>query len=115
MFKTVISGLIAVSVLATPVVAEARGRGDHRVEQNHRRHGGHLSTGEAIAIGVGAVILGAAINSGRNSRYDERYDDYEYERERPRVRYERRCYEYREPVYDRYGRMIYNEVYTRCY
>ena len=35
MFKSVISGLIAVSVLATPMAAEARGRGDHRVERSH--------------------------------------------------------------------------------
>ena len=115
MFKSVISGLIAVSVLATPVVAEARGRGDHRVEQNHRRHGGHLSTGEAIAIGVGAVILGAAINSGRNSRYEEPYyENRGYDREVYRGYETRRCYDYRVPIYDRYGRFVYNEVYTRC-
>lgn len=115
MFKSVISGLIAVSVLATPVAAEARGRGDYRVEQGHRRHGGHLSTGEAIAIGVGAVILGAAINSGRSPRYEERYEDRDYDRPVYRGYETRRCYEYREPVYDRYGRFVYNEVYTRCF
>lgn len=119
MFKSVISGLIAVSVLATPVAAEARGRGDHRVEQGHRRHGGHLSTGEAIAIGVGAVILGAAINSGRNSRYEDRYDDYEYERPRYRgrdsyYRPDRNCYSTVVTEYDYYGNR-YTRREVRCF
>lgn len=113
MFKSVISGLIAVSVLATPVAAEARGRGEHRVEQGHRGHRG-VNTGEAIAIGLGAFILGAAISGSREDRGVDTYED-RYERPEYRNRYERRCYEYREPVYDRYGRFMYNQVYTRCF
>ena len=109
MFKSVISGLIAVSVLATPVAAEARHRDDRRVEQGHRGHRG-VNTGEAIAIGLGAFILGAAVSGGRT----ERYEDRDYDREVYRGYETRRCYDYRVPIYDRYGRFIYNEVYTRC-
>jgi Ni/Co efflux regulator RcnB len=112
MIKSIVSSLIAVSVLATPVAAEARGRDHQRTE--HRQRG--LNTGEAIALGVGAFILGAAIKSDRNREreverevYDREYDYHIRRRE-----YTRTCYEYRSPVYDRYGRFVYNEIYTRC-
>lgn len=84
MIKNIVSGLIAVSVLATPVAAEARHR--DRGGQD-RGHHSRISTGEAIAIGVGAFILGAAASSNRrNERVSDRevYDrEYEYHYRRP--------------------------------
>lgn len=117
MFKSVISGLIAVSVLATPVAAEARGRDDRWVEQGHRGHRG-VNTGEAIAIGLGAFILGSAIAGGRNERYDERYED-EYERPRYRgrdsyYRPDRNCYSTVVTEYDYYGNR-YTRREVRCF
>jgi Ni/Co efflux regulator RcnB len=118
MFKSVISGLIAVSVLATPMAAEARGRGDHRVERSHHGHRG-VNTGEAIAIGLGALILGAAIGSDRDERYEERYEDRSYDRPvyRGRDSYyrpDRNCYSTVVTEYDYYGnRYIRREV--RCF
>jgi hypothetical protein len=112
MIKTIVSGLVAVSVLATPVAAEARHR-DGGYDRG--RHHSRISTGEAIAIGIGGLILGSAIASSRNTApqqdvYDRPYDrDYEYE------------YRYRRPVcrevitsgYDRYGD-YYEKRTVRC-
>lgn len=108
MIKSIVSGLVALTVLATPVAAEARGR--HH--DDGRRHHSRISTGEAIAIGVGAFILGAAASSG-NRRDDRVYDREVYDRE-----YE---YHYRRPVcrevissgYDRYG-YYYEKRTVRC-
>ena len=105
MIKSIVSGLVALTVLATPVAAEARHREDGR------RHHSRISTGEAIAIGVGAFILGAATSSNR--RDDRVYDREVYDRE-----YE---YHYRRPVcrevissgYDRYG-YYYEKRTVRC-
>ena len=120
MFKSVISGLIAVSVLATPVAAEARHRDDRRVEQGHRGHRG-VNTGEAIAIGLGAFILGAAVGGGRSGSYDERYEDYDYERPAPRYRGrdsyyrpDRNCYSTVVTEYDYYGNR-YSRREVRCF
>lgn len=103
----VVSSLIALAVVATPVAAEARHRDGNRGERHHSR----ISTGEAIAIGVGAFILGAAASSNR--RDDRVYDREVYDRE-----YE---YHYRRPVcrevissgYDRYGD-YYEKRTVRC-
>lgn len=112
MIKSIVSGFVALSVLATPVAAEARHR-DHRGERHHSR----ISTGEAIAIGVGAFILGAAASSGnRRSEpvydrdYDRGYDrgySYEYEYRRPA------CREVISSGYDRYG-YYYEKRTVRC-
>jgi hypothetical protein len=106
MLKAVVSSLVALTVLVAPVAAEARGRND-----DGRRHHSRISTGEAIAIGVGAFILGAAASSNR--RDDRVYDREVYDRE-----YE---YHYRRPVcrevissgYDRYGD-YYEKRTVRC-
>lgn len=110
MIKSVVSSLIALAVVATPVAAEAQNRGGNGWEQRrddrqHRRS--RISTGEAIAIGVGAFILGAAANSNR--RNDREVFDREYD------------YHYRRPVcrevftsgIDRYGD-YYEKRITRC-
>ena len=114
MIKTIVSSLIAIAVVATPVAAEARNRDGNGWEQRrddrqHRRS--RISTGEAIAIGVGAFILGAAAS---RRQPDERAADREvFERE-----YD---YHYRRPVcreiftsgVDRYGD-YYEKRITRC-
>jgi Ni/Co efflux regulator RcnB len=70
MIKNIVSSLIALAVVATPVAAEARNRDGNGWEQSrgdrhHKRS--RISTGEAIAIGVGAFILGAATSSNRRT------------------------------------------------
>ena len=108
MLKKIVSGLIAVSVLATPVAAEAKHR--DRGGQG-RRHHSRISTGEAIAIGVGAFILGAAASSKRTEDrnverevYDREYD-YHYRRSY--------CREVISSGYDRYGD-YYEKRTVRC-
>ena len=114
MVKNIVSSLIALAVIATPVAAEARNRDGNGWEQRrddrqHRRS--RISTGEAIAIGVGAFILGAAAS---RRQPDYRATDREvFERE-----YD---YHYRRPVcreiftsgYDRHGD-YYEKRITRC-
>ena len=108
MLKSVVSSLVALSVLATPVAAEARHREGGR---GYERHHSRISTGEAIAIGVGAFILGAAASSNRRDDrvYDRDYDrgySYEYE-------YRRSCREVISSGYDRYGD-YYEKRTVRC-
>ena len=110
MVKNIVSSLIALAVVATPVAAEARNRDGNGWEQRERKRS-RISTGEAIAIGVGAFILGAAAS---RRQPDERATDREvFERE-----YD---YHYRRPVcreiftsgVDRYGD-YYEKRITRC-
>lgn len=110
MVKNIVSSLIALAVVATPVAAEARHRDGNGWEQRHHKRS-RISTGEAIAIGVGAFILGAATSRRQT---EERATDREvFERE-----YE---YHYRRPVcreiftsgVDRYGD-YYEKRITRC-
>ena len=118
MFKSIVSSVVAISVLATPVVAEARGRGEHRSERHERKRG--LNTGEAIALGVGAFILGAAIKNN-NSRdeeverevYDREYE-YHYRNRDAYYRRDRNCRTTEVTEYDYYGnRYIRRE--RRCF
>ena len=116
MFKSIVSSIIAVSVLTVPVAAEARGRDHQRTE--HRQRG--LNTGEAIALGVGAFILGAAIKSDRNREreverevYDREYE-YHYRNSDSYYRRDRNCRTTEVTEYDYYGnRYIRRE--RRCF
>ena len=72
--KKFVASLIAVTMIATPALAEAR----HGHRYNDYGHGRHydrhrdrgVSTGAAVAIGLGALILGGAIaNSNRRNEY----------------------------------------------
>jgi Ni/Co efflux regulator RcnB len=120
MIKTVVTSLIALAVVATPVAAEARNRDGNgwehsRGDRQHKRS--RISTGEAIAIGVGAFILGAATSSNRRTDnrtidrevYDREYD-YHYRRQQ-----ERTCYNEYQPLYDSYGRIVQYAKVTTCY
>ena len=120
MIKSVVVSLVALSVAFVPVAAEARNRdgdrGGNRSE--HREHKrSRISTGEAIAIGVGAFILGAAASGNRRTEereverevYDREYD-YHYRRQQ-----ERTCYKEFQPLYDSYGRIVQYAKVTTCY
>ena len=114
MIKSVVVSLVALSVAFVPVAAEARNRDGNGWEQRrddrqHRRS--RISTGEAIAIGVGAFILGAAASRKQPA-----------EREVEREVYDREYgYHYRRPVcreiissgMDRYGD-YYEKRTVRC-
>lgn len=84
--KKIVSLITMAAMLAVSTPAAANGRyNDNRwgVDSNRNSpyHGRHqqnrkrVSTGEAVAIGIGALILGAAIsNNNRNPRAVERYE-----------------------------------------
>ena len=112
MIKTVVASLVALSVAFVPVAAEARHRDGNRGERHHSR----ISTGEAIAIGVGAFILGAAASRKQPAErevdrevYDREYG-YHYRRQQ-----ERTCYKEFQPLYDSYGRIVRYTRVTTCY
>lgn len=116
MIKSIVSSLVAASVLLAPVAAEARGRdGGHR---GGRDRGSHIDTGEAIAIGLGALILGAAIGGSREDRgvdsYEERYERPRYRDRDARYRPDRNCYETVVTEYDDWGNR-YRRRETRCF
>jgi hypothetical protein len=108
MFKSLVASVAAVSMLMTPVVAEARSDRGHHAERSHGNHDrGHRRgvSGGDIALGIGAFILGAAVASSRDDRrrddrnYDKRYyDDHEYYDDRgyypQRVCFEEQIVEY---------------------
>jgi hypothetical protein len=113
MIKSVIVSLVALSVAFVPVAAEARNRDGNGWEQrrNDRQHKrSRISTGEAIAIGVGAFILGAASRKQSEERAADRevYDrEYEYHYRRPV------CREIISSGMDRYGD-YYEKRTVRC-
>jgi hypothetical protein len=115
MIKSFVVSLVALSVAFVPVAAEARNRdgerGGNRWE--HREKRSRISTGEAIAIGVGAFILGAAASGNRRDEREverEVYDrEYEYHYRRP----EYRCVSAWQTRHDRWGDPYYVRV-TRC-
>lgn len=85
--KKFIASLIAVSMMATPALAQRsdrhyNGYNNYERSHHHKRHRGGVSTGEAVAIGIGALILGAAIsNKNRNTTVVERYEYREHRRQ----------------------------------
>ena len=119
MFKSVVVSLVALSVAFVPVAAEARNRDGNGWEQRrddrqHRRS--RISTGEAIAIGFGAFILGAAASSNRrNDRATDRefYDQEVYGREYGYHYRRLNCREVFTSGMDRYGD-YYEKRITRC-
>lgn len=86
--KKLLASIIALSMIATPAMAHHRG--DHRGYERPASHDRHnrnrgVSTEGAVAIGLGALILGAAISNNnrnnRNTRVVERYEYREYRRQ----------------------------------
>lgn len=93
--KKFILALAALSMIATPAIAGGRGH-DQRWGVDNNRHSpyynknrGHhrdrVSTGEAVAIGIGALILGAAIANSNNR--NTRVERYEYPNQRRQSQY----------------------------
>jgi len=125
MIKSVVVSLIALSIASVPVAAEARDRdgyrgGNQSEQREHKRS--RINTGEAIAIGVGALILGAAIGSNsRDTRtvepdvYDREVYDREYNYHYRRQYDTRTCYKEFQPLYDSYGRIVQYAKVTTCY
>jgi cytochrome c oxidase assembly protein Cox11 len=119
MIKSVVVSLVALSVAFVPVAAEARNRdgyrgGNHSEQREHKRS--RISTGEAIAIGFGAFILGAAASSNRrNDRATDRevYDQEVYGREYGYHYRRQNCREVFTSGIDRYGD-YYEKRITRC-
>jgi Ni/Co efflux regulator RcnB len=111
MIKSVVVSLVALSVAFVPVAAEARQRDNRDGNRwEHREKRSRISTGEAIAIGVGAFILGAASRKQSEEREVERevYDrEYEYHYRR------QNCREIFTSGIDRYGD-YYEKRITRC-
>lgn len=119
--KKLIATIAAVSMLVTPALAEARHRDNHnRIEQHHRDRG--LSTGGAIAIGIGALILGSAIassNRQRQTRTEEPQYEPQYQPQyQAPVQYQYVCQNeyvrdyYGNYILDQYGRAIFRQ---RCW
>lgn len=108
--KKFLASIIALSILSTPALAQAR---DHYRDRDH--------TGEIIAgVLIGGIIGYAIGDSGKDRRYDHdyRYRDDHYNRNfRDRdYRYDNRHYRDRrhcvnERNVDRYGRTYYTR---RC-
>ncbi len=64
--KQVIALFLALAI-ATPAVAGQRHYNPYRISHHHHHHS-RINTGEAIAIGIGGVILGAAINEANKPK-----------------------------------------------
>jgi Ni/Co efflux regulator RcnB len=114
MVKNIVSSLIALAVVATPVAAEARNRDgngwEHRQERREHKRS-RISTGEAIAIGVGAFILGAA--ASRKPTEERAADREVFEREYEYHYRRQNCREIFTSGIDRYGD-YYEKRITRC-
>ena len=90
--KKIVSLITMAAMLAvsTPAVAGGRNHDDRwGVDSNrnspyhgrHHRNKNRINTGEAVAIGISALILGAAIaNNNRNRQVVERYEYPQYRR-----------------------------------
>lgn len=82
--KKLLASIIAVSMIATPALAQRNDRhhGSYeryeRYERNHhKRHNRGVKTGEAVALILGGAILGAAISkNNRRERETVVYQDY---------------------------------------
>jgi Ni/Co efflux regulator RcnB len=112
MIKSVVSSLIALSVAFVPVAAEARHRDNRDGNRwEHREKRSRISTGEAIAIGVGAFILGAA--ASRKQPAEREVDREVYDREYEYHYRRQNCREIFTSGIDRYGD-YYEKRITRC-
>jgi hypothetical protein len=69
--KKFIAAVAVLSLVATPAFADGyRGdRGHHQRHERHERHERGVSTSGAVAIGLGALILGGIISRSNEERY----------------------------------------------
>jgi Ni/Co efflux regulator RcnB len=82
--KKILASIIAVSMIATPALAQRNDRQYGSYERyeryernNHKRHNRGVRTGEAVALILGGAILGAAISkNNRRERETVVYQDY---------------------------------------
>ena len=82
--KKLLASIIAISMIATPALAQRNDRHNggyeryERYERNHhKRHNRGVRTGEAVALILGGAILGAAISkNNRRERETVVYQDY---------------------------------------
>ena len=78
--KKLLASIIAVSMIATPALAQRNDRqyGSYeRYERNqHKRHNRGVKTGEALALILGGAILGAAISKNNRREREVVYQDY---------------------------------------
>lgn len=110
--KKIFLALAALSMTATPALADGRGRGEYNGGRHH--HG--VSTGGAIAIGLGALILGGALANSNRQRYDQRYDPRYEPQYQPQPQYVCQNEYIRDYngnyILDRYGRAMFTQ---RCW
>ena len=116
--KKLIATIAAVTMLVTPALAEARHRDNYN--GNHRNRG--VSTEGAIAIGLGALILGGAIassNRQRQTRTEEPQYEPQYQPQyQAPVQYRYVCQNeyvrdyYGNYILDQYGRAMFRQ---RCW
>lgn len=81
--KKLLASIIAVSMIATPALAQRNDRHNggyeryERYERNtHKRHNRGVRTGEAVALILGGAILGAAISKNNRREREVVYQDY---------------------------------------
>ena len=108
--KKFIAIAAALSMIATPALADEH-RGGH---EYHERHGG-VSTGGAVAIGLGALILGGLLSSGSRNRDRSYQDQDQYEYAPPARQLQYVCQNeyvrdyYGNYILDQYGRAIFRQ------
>jgi Ni/Co efflux regulator RcnB len=81
--KKLLASIIAISMIATPALAQRNDRHNggyeryERYERNHhKRHNRGVRTGEAVALILGGAILGAAISKNNRREREVVYQDY---------------------------------------
>ena len=106
--KKIIASILLASLCVTPALADPyRGHYEHR---EHHDHDG-VSTGGAVAIGIGALLLGAIIaDSNRTRPREDRYERQYVPQTFCQNEYARD--QYGNLVYDYYGRV---QIVQRCW
>jgi len=96
--KKLLASIIAVSMIATPALAQRNDRhngGYERYERyDHKRHNRGVRTGEAVALILGGAILGAAISKNNRNRRVEQYEYPQYRRQLQQVCQDNVQYDY---------------------
>jgi hypothetical protein len=117
-----VTGLVAAFAGLSATDAEARHRRGHHAQhhqQQYRGGGGGFNAGPAIALGIGAIALGAIIasqNQQQQQYYQPQYQQQQsygyYQQPQPRYVQHQQMHRY-ETRYDDYGRPY--RVRVQCY